>query len=127
MMIPIKLVQSENFLKVKETLTRMGIANQRDKVLYQSCHILKKQDPATSEPKFYIVHFKDMMRLDGKVVNISDEDVQRTVSIAKTLETWGLLEVEFAPPEIEVTNNFRVIKAAQKAEWTLKSKYVVGA
>uniref|UniRef100_A0AB38ZCQ7 Translation repressor protein n=1 Tax=Acinetobacter phage vB_AbaSt_W16 TaxID=3116434 RepID=A0AB38ZCQ7_9CAUD len=127
MMIPIKLVQSENFLKVKETLTRMGIANQRDKVLYQSCHILKKQDPATGEPKFYIVHFKDMMRLDGKVVNISDEDIQRTVSIAKTLETWGLVEVEFAPPEIEVTNNFRVIKAAQKAEWSLKSKYVVGA
>ncbi|CAL1777977.1 translational repressor [Acinetobacter phage Morttis] len=126
MMIPIKLVQNENFLKIKETLTRMGIANQRDKILYQSCHILKKQDPISGEPQYYIVHFKDMMRLDGKVVQISDEDVQRTVSIAKTLETWGLLEVEYAPPEIEVTNNFRVIKAVQKSEWTLKSKYVVG-
>ncbi|AWY10337.1 translational regulator protein [Acinetobacter phage vB_AbaM_Konradin] len=127
MMIPIKLVHPENFLKVKETLTRMGIANQRDKVLYQSCHILKKQSPQTGADQMYIVHFKDMMRLDGKVVNISDEDVQRTVSIAKTLEAWGLIEVEYVPPEIEVTNNFRVIKAAQKAEWTLKSKYVVGA
>lgn len=126
-MIPIKLTQPENFLKIKETLTRMGIANQRDKVLYQSCHILKKHDVETGEPRLFIVHFKDMMRLDGKLVNISDEDIQRTVSIAKTLETWGLLEVESSPENVEVTNNFRVIKAAQKAEWTLKSKYVVGA
>ncbi|QGZ15683.1 translational regulator protein [Acinetobacter phage vB_AbaM_Apostate] len=96
MMIPIKLVHPENFLKVKETLTRMGIANQRDKVLYQSCHILKKQSPQTGADQMYIVHFKDMMRLDGKVVNISDEDVQRTVSIAKTLEAWVLLRLNMS-------------------------------
>lgn len=125
-MIKIELTNPNNFLKVKETLTRMGIANQRDKVLYQSCHILTKRNPTTGASEMNIVHFKDMMRLDGKVVSISDEDIQRTYSIAKTLESWGLLVV-VDKPALEVTNNFRVIKAAQKAEWTLKAKYVVGA
>ncbi len=126
MMIPIKLTTSEDFLKIKETLTRMGIANQRDKILYQSCHILKKQDPLSGYPQYYIVHFKDMMKLDGKVVDISPEDIQRTVSIAKTLEAWGMCEVEYSSEEYPVTNNFRVIKAAQKQDWVLKSKYIVG-
>lgn len=119
-MIEIKLVQESKFLCIKETLTRMGIANNRDKVLYQSCHILSKRG------KFYIAHFKDMMKLDGKPVVISEEDNLRTFSIAKTLETWGLLEV-IDGPNLEVTNNFRVIKAAQKSDWKLRSKYKVGA
>lgn len=126
-MIKIVLTNPDNFLKVKETLTRMGIANQRDKILYQSCHILTKRNINTGEGEMFIAHFKDMMGLDGKVVNISDEDKQRTYSIAKTLETWGLLVVDGAYPTLEVTNNFRVIKAAQKIEWKLLSKYVVGA
>lgn len=125
-MIEITLTTPTNFLCVKETLTRMGIANQRDKVLYQSCHILKKFNKEKNQDSFYIAHFKDMMALDGKPVTISDEDRQRTYSIAKTLETWGLVVVNNVLP-IEVTNNFRVIKAVQKEEWTLKSKYVVGA
>ncbi|ADG60005.1 RegA translational repressor protein [Acinetobacter phage Acj9] len=126
MMVQILLTEPSNFLKVRETLTRMGIANQRDKVLHQSCHILKKFNPESGQDAYYVAHFKDMMKLDGKIVNISDEDVQRTYSIAKTLETWGLVTV-VQRLDIEVTNNFRVIKAAQKAEWTLKPKYVVGA
>ena len=125
-MIEIKLTDPNNFLRVKETLTRMGIANQRDKVIYQSCHILKKYNKETGENSFYIVHFKDMMKLDGKIVNISDEDIVRTYSIAKTLELWGLVEVINSPPDLEVTNNFRVIKASQKSDWKLLSKYVVG-
>ncbi|EQA7786762.1 translational repressor RegA [Acinetobacter baumannii] len=125
-MIEIKLTEPNNFLRVKETLTRMGIANQRDKVLYQSCHILKKRNQETGKDSMYIVHFKDMMRLDGKVVNITEEDILRTYSIAKTLESWGMLTVVPVKHSLEVTNNFRVIKAAQKSEWTLKSKYVVG-
>lgn len=120
-MIEINLTPASNFLRVKETLTRMGIANQRDKVLYQSCHILQKRG------KFYIAHFKDMMKLDGKPVVIAAEDQIRTYSIAKTLETWGLCSLVEDTKEFEVTNNFRVIKAAQKVEWTLKAKYIVGA
>lgn len=117
-MIEIKL--NENmFLRAKETLTRMGVANNRDKVLYQSCHILQKQG------KYFIVHFKDMMALDGKQVNISDEDKLRTFSIAKTLETWGILEV-LDDIDLQVTNNFRVIKAVDKVDWTLKAKYKIG-
>lgn len=117
-MISITLNKPEDFLKVKETLTRMGIANNRDKVLYQSCHILHKQD------QYFICHFKDMMRLDGKQVEITDEDLLRTLSIAKTLESWGLVQTDIG--DIEISNNFRVIKHAQKQEWKLVTKYKVG-
>ena len=122
-MIEITLKQPEDFLKVKETLTRMGIANNRDKVLYQSCHILQKQG------LYYIVHFKEMLKLDGRPVVISEEDEQRRDSIAWLLEDWGLIEI--APGQRtfmhEMTNNFRVIGFKQKPEWTLKSKYTIGS
>lgn len=118
-MIPIKLKNPGDFLKVKETLTRMGVANIRDKVLYQSCHILQKQG------EYFIVHFKDMMRLDGKSVNISDEDSLRTRSIAKTLESWNLVETNLGA--IVTANNFYVIKHSQKPEWKLFAKYQMGA
>lgn len=117
-MINIILKTPDDFLKVKETLTRMGIANNKDKVLYQSCHILQKQG------KYFIAHFKDMMKLDGKAVNMSDDDLLRTKSIAKTLEAWGLIQTDLG--DVEISNNFRVIKFSQKSEWTLKSKYTVG-
>lgn len=117
-MINIILNTPDDFLKVKETLTRMGIANNKDKVLYQSCHILQKQG------KYFIAHFKDMMKLDGKTVNITDDDLLRTLSITKTLESWGLLRTDIG--ETEISNNFRVIKFSQKSEWDLRSKYTVG-
>lgn len=119
-MIEIKLTAPENFLKIAETLTRMGIANNKDHVLYQSCHILQKQG------KYYISHFKDMMSLDGKQVQISDEDKLRRYSIAKTLELWGLLSIVNDECDLEPTNNFRVIKFSQKDEWKLLSKYTIG-
>lgn len=118
-MIKITMTKNENFLRIAETLTRMGIANNKDKIIYQSCHILQKQN------EYYIAHFKDMMKLDGKRVDISEEDHIRTLSISKTLESWGLLNV-VGNYEGEVTNNFRVIKHSQKSEWTLSSKYTVG-
>lgn len=119
-MIKIKLVAEENFLKIAETLTRMGIANNRDKVLYQSCHILQKQG------EYFITHFKEMMGLDGKQINLSEEDTIRTASIAKTLETWGLIEISQCVSLPETTNNFRVIKFNQKNEWKLLPKYKIG-
>ena len=121
-MIEITLKQPEDFLKVKETLTRMGIANNKDKVLYQSCHILQKQG------RYYIVHFKEMLRLDGRPVDIDGEDYQRRDSIAQLLEDWGLLDILETEKEdlFMMVNNFRVISFKQKAEWTLKSKYTIG-
>lgn len=121
-MIEITLKQPEDFLKVKETLTRMGIANNKDKVLYQSCHILQKQG------KYYIVHFKEMLKLDGRPVNIDSEDYIRRDSIAQLLQDWGLIEIETPDVHLaEMQNNFRVITFRQKDEWTLKSKYTIGA
>lgn len=122
-MIEITLKQPEDFLKVKETLTRMGIANNRDKVLYQSCHILQKQG------LYYIVHFKEMLKLDGRPVVISEEDEQRRDSITWLLEDWGLIEIAQGQRTFmhEMTNNFRVIGFKQKPEWTLKSKYTIGS
>ncbi len=121
-MIEIKLKNPEDFLKVKETLTRKGIANNKEKVLYQSCQILQKQG------KYYIVHFKEMLRMDGRQVDIDGEDYQRRDSIAQLLEDWGLIVIEDSAREdlFGLTNNFRVISFKQKDDWTLKAKYTIG-
>lgn len=119
-MIEITLKQPEDFLKVKETLTRMGIANNKDKYIYQSCHILQKQG------RYYIVHFKEMLKLDGRPVKIDLEDIARRDSIAQLLEQWGLLIINRGQTLHEMQNNFRVISFKSKNEWTLKSKYTIG-
>lgn len=119
-MIEIILKKPEDFLKVKETLTRMGIANNRDKILYQSCHILQKKG------KYYIVHFKEMLRMDGRQVDIDGEDYQRRDSIAQLLEDWGLIDIVDKSELFELTNNFRVISFSQKSDWKLVAKYTVG-
>lgn len=122
MMIEIKLNKPEDFLKIKETLTRMGIANNVEKTLWQSCHILQKQG------RYYIVHFKEMLKMDGRKVNIDEEDLIRRDSIAQLLEDWQLLEI--CPGQrtdmAEMENNFRVISFKQKAEWKLIHKYNIG-
>lgn len=118
-MIEITLLPGK-FLQVKETLTRMGIANSRDRVLYQSCHILQKQG------RYYIAHFKDLLKLDGKQTNITDEDVLRTFSIASMLESWGLVTIISPSDGLQPTNNFRIIKHSQKTEWQLIPKYTIG-
>lgn len=120
-MIEITLKQPEDFLKVKETLTRMGIANNKEKKLYQSCHILQKQG------LYYIVHFKEMLRMDGRQVDIDGEDYQRRDSIAQLLRDWGLIDIVSDSDELfEITNNFRVISFKQKNDWELLSKYTIG-
>ncbi|WCZ66238.1 endoribonuclease [Yersinia phage MHG19] len=120
-MIEITLKQPEDFLKVKETLTRMGIANNKTKTLWQSCHILQKQG------RYYIVHFKEMLAMDGRQVNIDEEDEVRRDSIAQLLEDWGLLTLVDERYDLyKMQNNFRVISFAQKSEWTLVHKYKIG-
>ncbi|ADI55377.1 RegA translational repressor protein [Escherichia phage IME08] len=119
-MIEITLKQPEDFLKVKETLTRMGIANNKEKKLYQSCHILQKQG------RYYIVHFKEMLRMDGRQVDIDGEDYQRRDSIAQLLKDWGLIDIVDESELFEITNNFRVISFKQKNDWELLSKYTIG-
>lgn len=122
-MIEIKLRNPEDFLKVKETLTRMGIANNKDKVLYQSCHILQKQG------RYFIVHFKEMLKMDGRQVTIDEEDLVRRDSIAQLLVQWNLVSLadEVDLDDLyEMENNFRVISFKQKHEWKLVHKYSIG-
>ena len=121
-MIEITLKKPEDFLKEKETLTRMGIANNKDKVLYQSCHILQKKG------LYYIVHFKEMLRMDGRQVEMTEEDEVRRDSIAWLLEDWGLIEIVPGQRTFmkDLTNNFRVISFKQKHEWKLVPKYTIG-
>lgn len=122
-LVEIKLKHDDDFLKVKETLTRIGVASRKDKTLYQSCHILHKQG------KFYIVHFKEMFALDGKPTNFSDEDKGRRNTIATLLEEWGLVEIvsktAVASPVVAM-NQIKVLPHKEKADWTLIQKYTIG-
>jgi hypothetical protein len=123
-MLEVKLPNDDAFLQIKETLERIGIANFRKKTLYQSCHILQKKG------KYYIVSFKEMFALDGKPTNITEEDLVRRNNIALLLQDWELLEVVNDDLQTEV-NGFRpkmfVLKYSEKPEWTLISKYTIGA
>jgi len=118
-MLEIKLKESTDFLKIRETLTRMGIANSNEKILWQSCHILHKQG------SHYICHFKEMLQLDGLNVEISEEDYQRRNNIAHLLTMWSLCELVEAV-EHSSTPNFRVIGHKESKDWTLKYKYRIG-
>ncbi|AHY25301.1 translational repressor protein [Serratia phage PS2] len=121
-MLQIELIKKDDFLKIRETLTRMGIANNKTKTLYQSCHILQKQG------LYYIVHFKELLKLDGRPVEITDEDFQRRDSIAQLLEQWNLCKIVHKVGEKinEQVNNFRVISHKQKDQWSLIHKYKIG-
>lgn len=119
-MIEINLISPENFLKIKETLTRCGIANNRDKTLYQSCHILQKKG------RYYIVHFKELLKLDGRSVKMTWEDELRRNNIAKLLAQWNLCALIDSDFETTEVNNFRVLSFKQKEEWTLIEKYQIG-
>lgn len=121
-MVEVRLKNPDNFLKVKETLTRIGIASNKDKILYQSCHILHKRG------KYYIVHFKELFALDGKPSTLSSEDIDRRNTIANLLEDWGLVElVDPEKTDIEATlNTIKVLTFAEKSQWTLLPKYNLG-
>ena len=116
-----ELANPDDFLKIKETTTRIGIPSYNKKELYQTCHILHKRG------KYYIVHFKELFALDGKSVDISDSDVDRRNVIAKLLEDWGLVELK---EKITVNNNVRhsikILPFSEKDNWTLMPKYVIG-
>lgn len=113
-------IKQEDFLKIKETLTRMGIANSKDKVLYQSCHILFKRS------EYYIAHFKELLGLDGLSVKIQEEDIQRRDSITQMLAAWNLVKISEGQVLTELTNNFRIITHKDSKDWKLEPKYHVG-
>ena len=121
-MVEVVLKEPDDFLKVRETLTRIGVASRKEKKLYQSCHILHKQG------KYYIVHFKELFALDGKHTNITENDVQRRNRISQLLSDWGLVSVVDADGlgELAPLNQIKVISFKDKANWTLESKYNIG-
>tara|TARA_B100001250_G_scaffold391610_1_gene392665 strand:+ start:110 stop:529 length:420 start_codon:yes stop_codon:yes gene_type:complete len=121
-MIEVALKEPDDFLKVRETLTRIGVASRKEKKIYQSCHILHKRG------KYYIVHFKELFALDGKQTNLSINDVQRRNRIASLLSDWGLLSIITTDKidTIAPLNQIKVLSFKEKGEWILESKYNIG-
>tara|TARA_R100000742_G_C4266436_1_gene84534 strand:- start:673 stop:1089 length:417 start_codon:yes stop_codon:yes gene_type:complete len=121
-MIEVGLKEPDDFLKVRETLTRIGVASRKERKIYQSCHILHKQG------KYYIVHFKELFALDGKNTNITLNDIQRRNRITQLLSDWGLVTIinQDGVGELAPLNQIKVISFKEKGEWTLESKYNIG-
>lgn len=120
-MLEVRLNEPDDFLKVRETLSRIGVASRKDKTLFQSCHILHKQG------KYYIVHFKELFALDGKDTNLSENDIARRNTIANLLTDWGLVDV-VGTSKIEAAplSQIKVISFKEKNEWKLETKYNIG-
>ena len=123
MMIEVLLNEPDDFLKVRETLTRIGVASRKEKKIYQSCHILHKQG------KYYIVHFKELFALDGKHANLTVNDVQRRNRIVQLLADWGLVQIVDATKvqDIAPLNQINVLAHKEKDEWILEAKYNIGS
>ncbi len=123
MMIEVLLNEPDDFLKVRETLTRIGVASRKEKKIYQSCHILHKQG------KYYIVHFKELFALDGKHANLTVNDVQRRNRIVQLLADWGLIEIVDATKvqDIAPLNQIKVLAHKEKDDWILEAKYNIGS
>ena len=120
-MVEVTLNEPDDFLKVRETLTRIGVASRKEKKLYQSCHILHKQG------KYFIVHFKELFALDGKKANLSINDVQRRNRIIQLLSDWGLITtVSEDTLDIAPLNQIKVISYKEKNNWVLETKYNIG-
>ena len=121
--VEIKLKKEDDFLKVKETLTRIGVASKKDKTLYQSCHILHKQG------RYYIVHFKELFALDGKPSNFSEGDIARRNTIVNLLKEWGLIEIvntTSTESPVSPISQIKVLPHKEKNEWELVAKYNIG-
>lgn len=121
--VEIRLGEEEDFLKVRETLTRIGVASRKDKQLYQSCHILHKQG------RYFLVHFKELFALDGKPTNFSDEDKGRRNTIALLLQDWGLVKIvnpEITEDPVTSLSLIKIISFKEKHEWSLVTKYSIG-
>ena len=121
-MIEVGLNEPDDFLKVRETLTRIGVASRKEKKLYQSCHILHKQG------RYFIVHFKELFALDGKKANLSTNDVQRRNRIVQLLGDWGLVSIASKESIADVAplSQIKVLAYKEKGDWTLESKYNIG-
>ena len=122
-MVEVRLKQPDDFLKVRETLTRIGVASRTENKLFQSCHILHKQG------KYYIVHFKELFLLDGKHSDFSENDHQRRNRITKLLTDWGLVEgvIEMAEEEMCSMSQIKILPHKDKADWELIPKYSIGS
>ena len=122
MMVEVLLNEPDDFLKVRETLTRIGVASRKEKKLYQSCHILHKQG------RYYLVHFKELFALDGKKANLTVNDVQRRNRITKLLSDWGLIGIvqEASCSDIAPLNQIKVLSYKDKGDWILEQKYNIG-
>jgi len=119
-MLEVGLKEPDDFLKVRETLSRIGVASRKEKKLYQSCHILHKQG------RYYIVHFKELFALDGKNTNLSENDVARRNTIANLLKDWGLINVLGDTTVVAPLSQIKVLSFSEKNEWTLETKYNIG-
>lgn len=119
-MFEVTLKEPDDFLKVRETLSRIGVSSRKEKKLYQSCHILHKQG------KYYIVHFKELFALDGKEHNITENDIGRRNSIAGLLKDWGLVSFDNTPELKAPLSQIKIISFKEKSEWVLEPKYNIG-
>ena len=122
-MVEITLNEPDDFLKVRETLTRIGVASRKEKKIYQSCHILHKQG------RYFIVHFKELFALDGKHANLTQNDVQRRNRIVQLLADWGLITITNVEKiqDIAPLNQIKVLSYKDKSEWILETKYNIGS
>ena len=120
-MLEVTLKEPDDFLKVRETLSRIGVASRKEKILYQSCHILHKQG------KYYIVHFKELFALDGKETNLTENDIGRRNRIANLLKDWGLVLIPNGEQQnMSPLSQIKIISFKEKKEWVLKTKYNIG-
>ena len=119
-MLEVTLKEPDDFLKIRETLSRIGVASRKEKKLYQSCHILHKQG------RYYIVHFKELFALDGKQTNLSENDIARRNTISKLLKDWGLVELKGETEPIAPLSQIKIISFKEKSDWTLETKYNIG-
>ena len=119
-MIECTLENPDDFLKVRETLTRIGVASRKDNTLYQSCHILHKQG------KYYIVHFKELFALDGKQTNLTENDIARRNTISNLLKDWGLVSIMGDSSNVAPLSQIKVLSFREKDEWELCTKYNIG-
>ena len=119
-MLEVGLKEPDDFLKIRETLSRIGVASRKERKLYQSCHILHKQG------RYYIVHFKELFALDGKQTNLSDNDVARRNTIANLLRDWGLVTIMGSAEPVAPLSQIKIISFKEKNEWILETKYNIG-
>ena len=119
-MLEVELKEPDDFLKIRETLSRIGVATRKDKVLYQSCHILHKQG------KYFIVHFKELFALDGKQTNLSENDIARRNTISRLLSDWGLVKIKGETDPAAPLSQIKIISFKDKNDWTLETKYNIG-